>query len=191
MRPENFVKVGCQLDKQILIAIITASITAIVSVTVVVIGKYYDKRREIEQQQRSQKITFYSEFLKSWFSLLDKYTEGVSVDDTSLIKEMKAFTLNASWNLILWAGNDVVQEYLNFRKFICLPKEQLDKIDGSVMLLQFENIIFEIRKELGHRNIGNNKLDQLDFISLYTNDVDISLRPRLDSINKELRKIVS
>mgnify|MGYP001574246139 FL=1 len=129
----------CIMDKQILIATITASITAMISVLAVVIGKYYDKKRELEQQHRTQKIEFYKVFLEKWFDFLDRLsTQSINKE---IGEEGRKFITQISWNLILWAGKDVIQEYNKFRKLMFLPINSDNS--GLLLILQFENVVFK------------------------------------------------
>ena len=165
------------VNNQYAMTLITVSITVIVSVIAVVIGKNTDKKREIQQQQRTQKIEFYQHFLGKWFELLDKFPKEKGIDKKTQ-DELKKFVIESTPKLILLAGKDVIREYIEFRNFSKLPAEQGD----YDLLIQFEYLLFEMRKELGHSNKG---LEQLDLLSLYINDIE-TIRSSLDtSVNKK------
>ena len=170
---------------------VIALVTAVASVVAVLITKYYDKKREIEQQQRVQKIKFYDEFLSEFFGWMNKLSEdNVSRKSNKEVRDFKDFATKIGCNLLLWAGKDVIQEYIKFRKLAFLSDDLFEQFEhGWLSLLQFERIVFEIRKELGHKNKGKNKPKQLDFLCLYINDVDV-LRSKLDSLNEKLEKLV-
>jgi hypothetical protein len=58
------------LDSEVAAAVITASATVVVSVILVVLGRYFEKKRELEAQAREKKIPLYEEFIDFWFRVL-------------------------------------------------------------------------------------------------------------------------
>ena len=77
--------------------------------------------------------------------------------------------------LILWGGRRVIKEYSAFRDLGFRLAGESD----ALLLLSFEKVLFEIRRDLGHSNRG---LRQGDLLSLYIEPQ--SLKSALDSLDK-------
>lgn len=147
-------------------ALITASATSIVAVLTISIGKYLERKKDIENQQRLKKIEMYEIFLQKWLTyLLSSSTE----EKSSLIEstEFKNFLKDFTAKLILWGSDQVVKDYSNFREES--QKSQPQKKYETIY--KFENVLFSIRKDLGH---GNKPLKDGDLLKLFVND----LKPR-------------
>ncbi len=152
-------------DKEVAAAIIVASATILVSVITVVIGKQLEKKREIENQHRIQKIEIYEKFMKKMFEILRLHgsekaipVAGKSQKEDDLIKFFEEF----SRKLILWGSRGVIKQFIEFRKFGMKSGEPDPRI-----LLQFEKVLMQIRKELGHSNRG---LSQYNLLFLFIKD---------------------
>ena len=144
-------------------AIVAASATVIVSVSAIVGGKYFERRQQIEQQQRERKIEIYEEFMEKWFAyileLKKKPTKNFAESD-----EFVQFFSKFTRKLILWGSNGVVKEYSTFRQVSSQPVKE-----GSLeLLIQFEKVLLEMRKDLGHGATTTIKKGEL--LSLFIND---------------------
>lgn len=157
------------LDEQIAVGIIAGSATILVSVITVVIGKQLEKKREIEQQHRIQKIEIYEHFMEEWFKILRtsstrkraKYgSDELPISEENLLKFLEEF----SRKLILWGSRGVIKQYVAFRSF-GIKSGQPD----PQILLHFENVLLAIRKDLGHSNRG---LNQGDLLALFLKDLE-------------------
>lgn len=144
-------------------AIVAASATVIVSVSAIIGGKYFERRQQIEQQQRERKIEIYEEFMEKWFTyileLKKKPTKDFAESD-----EFVQFFSKFTRKLILWGSNGVVKEYAAFRQVSSQPVKE-----GSLeLLIQFEKVLLEMRKDLGHGATTTIKKGEL--LSLFIND---------------------
>lgn len=168
-------KIFAGLDKQVAVAIVAGSATVFVSVITVVIGKSLDKKREIEKRHSRQKREFYEKFLEDFF----QFTRKFSKEEVDLTQDEKfaAFADEASRKLILWSNRSVIKEYCMFRSFGVRASKPGS---GFEILLQFEKMLFEIRKDLGHSNRG---LKQGDLLLTYIEPQ--SLIDALESLRKE------
>jgi TM2 domain-containing membrane protein YozV len=155
-----------QLDKEIAAALLTTSTTIIVAVATVVIGKQLEKKREIEHQHRIQKTEIYEKFMLEWFKILS--AKGNYPQD-KLIRFIEEF----SRKIILWGGRKVINKYSMFRKFGLKTAGKQD----TVILLYFEQVLFEIRKDLGH---SNKNIAKGELISLFISDPQV--------IDKKIKK---
>lgn len=175
-------KIFTGLDKQVAAAIVAGSATVLVSVITVVIGKNLEKKREIVQQHSMQKREFYEKFLEEFFRFTRKHSKeegrltqivGPPIADEKLVE----FFDEASRKLILWANKGVIKENSLFRSFGV--RTSTSGSDPKI-LIQFEKMLFEIRKDLGHSNRG---LKQGDLLSVYIEPQ--SLANTLNSLKKK------
>ncbi len=176
------------LSQQVAATLITASVTALVSVFGIVESKRREQRREIEQEHRMQKVPIYEDFMSFWFRLLlanqlsaaealDKNPQAIKRggrDASAAIgqAEMVSFLVNFTQKIIIWGSDDVVRDYANFRRRVATPDTSVipDDIGSTIQsLLTFEKLLLAIRSDVGHRNKG---LKQGDLLSLFVNDID-------------------
>lgn len=82
-----------------------------------------------------------------------KYTEKEMLDDI----------LSFSKKLTLWGSNKVIKKWLAFRKM-----SQAENKNPTDNLFILEDIIFEIRKDMGQKKSG---LKQGDILAFFVNDI--------------------
>jgi transcription elongation factor Elf1 len=151
------------LDNQLAIAIVTASATALVGTITVIIGKNLETKRVIEQQHRVKKVEIYGYFVDKMFEMIKKSKKKNS--DSNLSQdELGEFSEKFNKDLILWGGRNVIKEYGKFRDLGKKPIE--NKIS---IVFKFEDVLYSIRKDLGHNNIN---LLKGDLLKLFLTDID-------------------
>lgn len=151
------------LDNQIAIAIITASATVFVSVVSIIIGKSFENKRVIEQQNKLKKIDIYGYIVDSFFEFFKK-SKINSLNSETTKEELEKLGVKITKDLVLWGGRNVIKEYVKFREFGKKP----NKNDISINF-QFENFLYALRKDLGNSNIN---LVKGDLLKLYIIDID-------------------
>lgn len=161
------------LEPNLASAIIAASATMIVAVLTVVIAKYYERKQEIENQQREKKIEVYEQFMEKWFDKLlvmsqNKDKSKNVLDDEEFVQFLSEFTRK----LILWGSNSVVKKYSFFRQGSLTPEQNSSPY---AILYNFEQVLFEIRKDIGH---SNQTLKSGDLLTLFINDLQQATKPK-------------
>jgi len=73
----NFVS----LDEDIAIAALTAGTTVIVATLTVTLGRYFERKKDIEAQHRSKKIEIYDEFLLEFFKVMGLGSESAAEEE--------------------------------------------------------------------------------------------------------------
>jgi hypothetical protein len=155
----NFVN----LPKEVASTVVTAGFTAIVGVSTVFIGRYFEKQREIENHLRMEKVKIFQDFLHAWFNqLLKAGNKEISEDKVS--KEFEAFVIKFTPQMILWCSDDFIQAYNDFRKDATQMAE--DPMKG---FLSFERLLIKIRKEVG---IKSKDMKQCTLLRAFINDFD-------------------
>ena len=154
-----------QLKSGVAAAVVTASATVLISVFSLIFSKRWEQRRFIDQANREHKLPVYDEFIRFWFRVT---FSGESAEDGLSDDDFKRFVAEFSQKLALWASDDVLQSYNRFRSIGSTTTSEDTEVDPSV-LFAFEQMLFEIRRDLGHENNG---LGAGDLLRLFINDVD-------------------
>lgn len=154
-------KIFNSLQTEVAAAIVAAMATIIVSVLSVTIGKYYERKRVIENELREKKIPMYEEFIEFYFNLLmSKKINGKEMTQEEMMKFFNRFTQK----LIVWGSDEVVRLWSNYRREYALK-------DGNSMenMFEFEKLLLAIRKDTGHKN---KHIEKADLLGLFVNDIN-------------------
>lgn len=150
-----------KVNTNILVAIIGSTVT----IFGYFISRYLEKKKLIEQQIREQKIPVYDEFIEFLFKILKNDKSNKKLSDKELIDLF--YSLNKK--SILWLSDDSLKAYKEWRiKSINLSQES-SKNAGVEMMALLEKMLFEFRKDIGHKN---KRLKRGDILSLFINDWD-------------------
>jgi hypothetical protein len=148
------------LPKELAVAVVAGSVTILVSVFSLIGSKYFERRREIEQEHRKQKMPIYEEFMTFWLRVLLAGRPGqIPVPQEEVIQFMTTFTQK----MIIWGSDNVVKEHANFRRQVTKNPE-----NAITTLLLFEKLLYAMRADIGHQNKG---LANADLLSLFVNDI--------------------
>ena len=131
------------LDKQLSIGLLPAFTTVFVSTLTVMLGRYFERKREIESHFRASKIQMYDEFLSEFFKLFgdEEYNDG---DLVPFLREWQR-------KMIVWGGAPVMSAYIKWNKN--LKKNEPDA--ASVFLM--DEFFRAMRKDIGLTNSGLEK----------------------------------
>ena len=91
------------LDPKVSVAILTASTTVLVATLTVVLGKYYERKKDIEAHYRQKKTDIYDEFLCEFFKIFHSDEESDEANP-----ELVKFLRDWQRKMILWGGQDVL-----------------------------------------------------------------------------------
>ncbi|MCH7922726.1 MAG: hypothetical protein IH975_06825 [Nitrospinae bacterium] len=153
------------LSKEVATAIIAGSATVLVSVISLILSKHWERRREIEQEHRKQKLPIYEEFMTFWFRVVMSHSPGKKpVSEEEMINFFTSFTQK----LMIWGSDKVLKEYSNFKNLSSSIAEQPSS-EVLLTMLTFEKLLFAIRSDVGHKNKG---LGQGDLLALFITDLD-------------------
>lgn len=100
--------------------------------------------------------------MEFWFKLLfAKETGSIPPTEEEIVKFMSSFTQK----VIVWGPNNVLQAYHSFRQYYINRRQEKPNEEG---LFLFENLMMEMRKDLGHRR---SSLKKGDILGLFLNDI--------------------
>lgn len=157
-------------------SILAASIAAVASVTTFVVGKYIDRRQEIESHFRSEKIKIYDAFINDIFTAINS---SQSLSQKALTETLQAW----HQKLIIWGGPEVVRSCY-------LWMDNLRNNQPTVRSLQLlENFFFALRSDVGQ---SSKNLDSGIIMKLILRQGDlftVSLRKNPNMTLEDLAKL--
>ena len=137
-----------QLKSDPAVAIIAAAATIAVSVISVIVAKRLELRATIRQELRAKKVPIYENIISTLFrlSLAGKFG-GTPMTE----QEIGRFSLLTTEQLTIWGSGSVVRTYRALRGNFNAAS---DPKQGMLLL---EELMFAIRRDLGHCNWGSQK----------------------------------
>ena len=142
----------------------TIQVVGIVSVALLTYfaNKSLERRRAIESSLREEKRKMYDEYIKFYF----KVFSGEKVGDRPSEAEMMKFFVEKNPTIVTYASNSVIKE---------VGKMRLRLTGNPESMFVVENVLIEMRKDLGHSSVG---LEKGDILRLFINDIDNYLGSR-------------
>lgn len=148
------------IDPNIVVALIAATVTLIGYF----ITRYLEKKKLIEQQIREQKLPVYQEFIDFIFEIFQSTKKKKELD----IDKLGEFYWKMNKMSILWLSDRTFKSYSTWKD--CTSKavdKHRTKKENLEILYMLENLLFEIRKDIGHEN---KNLVKGDILKLFIND---------------------
>ncbi|APW61880.1 hypothetical protein [Paludisphaera borealis] len=150
------------LNPNIAAAIVAAFATVTVSVLTVVVGKRLEALTLITKEHRERKIPVYEDFIKFWL----KYLFSGKAGDTPLSdEEVIRFLSEYTQRMMVWGSDEVIAAWVKFR-YSSMNAEQ--QSESSKILVDLEQLILAMRRDLGHKNQG---FKTGDILRMFVNDV--------------------
>lgn len=150
------------------VAVQTAFITALALIIVAGIGylanKTIEQKKSIELSMRPRKLELYEGFVGFFLKVLG----NGKVYPKPSEKEIMKFFADSTPLLISFASNKVIEKWGKLRI-------KMADDDGINNMFQLEELLVEIRKDLGHTRSG---LHQGDILRLVVNDIDNYLKKK-------------
>ena len=159
------------IDEKLAIAMVTAATTIIASTLTVVIGRYYERKKDIEAHFRDKKLEIYDDFLKEFFKIME------CPEDQD---KMVSFLREWQRKMILWGGQEVLKKYVEW-----MDKLKSGEADAQAMWLT-EDFFRAIRKDLGHSSLH---LPKGTFIYLILRDADFFIKMSKENPNITLAEL--
>ncbi len=76
------------------------------------IGRYYERRKELDALYRDKKTEIYDEFLKEFFGLF--FSAGEAKSETTE-KDLVPFLREFTRKLVLWSGPEVIEAFVAWK----------------------------------------------------------------------------
>lgn len=146
------------LNDNLAVGIVTAVTTVLVATLTVLLGRYFERQKDVESHYREKKTAIYDSFLVEYYKLFDD-PKDKSEDLTKFLKEWRR-------QLVLWGGADVLVAFIKW-------KDHLSKGEPDAQSLFLTEELFKaIRRDLGLSNKG---IPKGAFIKLQLRSADLLL----------------
>lgn len=156
---ESFVSRLSNMDAVVIVALITGSVSILGVVISSIVSKIIEYRQNIKRYLYEKKEEPYSEFIEMVYKIQENVKENKEYNDKEILDDIFSF----SKKLTLWGSSKVIRKWLAFRK---ISQEQNGNPTDNLFIL--EEIIFEIRKDMGQKKSG---LKQGDILAFFVNDI--------------------
>jgi len=158
---------------EVIAAIISASALVLVAVIGAALSRYFDRRQQIEQEQRQRKAEVYAKFLEYWFWAMRERSKASEKEKRARQLE---YQREIPQKLAVWGSEAFVKEYGAWF--------HSDRQQGSI--LEFESLIRTIRADLGFKD---KDLVEGDLLKLSNKGVNEYLQQhRTSSVSEAVRK---
>lgn len=134
--------------------ILVALLTGFLSILGIIISKFLEYRQKKQLYLYEKKEKAYASFIKMVYKMQECIKKGEDYSDKDMLEDV----LNFSKELTLWGSNKVIKKWIEFRNTDYSNPENYNNV-----LYNLEDIIIEIRKDMGHKKFGLNKGDILSF----------------------------
>ena len=126
------------LPPELAVGLITAASTVLVATGTVVIGRTYERQREIESHFRARKVEIYDEFLRELFKVF--HSSGSETSDlTTFLREWQR-------KMIVWGGSAVFLRYITWMKHLQSSEPNAESF------FKMGDLFLEMRRDLGLSN---------------------------------------
>jgi hypothetical protein len=163
-------------DSTIGAGIIAAAATIIVSVLSIVLGRIFERSKElelgrwqIEQEIRKENLPRYQKLVDFLFKVLDASRTGTQIPQD----EMNKFFISFTQEILVWGSDRFIKDFSAFRES---GVSQPDPAQGGTaptndptkVTLALEKLLYSIRSDCGHKNKG---LGVGDLLTLFIIDI--------------------
>ena len=143
-------KTFMSLDQKLIAAILVPSGALMAAIITATLTHHFTRKREVEENHRIRKSEIYIDFVQK--VLAQSLQIGKQKQSQQEITEhLEDFIFNFVGALIVWGSPSVIHAYRQFQKSAGDNPEKL--------LSSMDNLLQEIRKDLGHSNKGIKKYD--------------------------------
>lgn len=140
------------VSKEIGVALIAGFVTVFVATLTHALGRYFERKKELDALYRDKKTEIYDEFLNRFFRLFWSASEsGQRKPPESEDRDLADFLREFTRKLLLWSGPEVIAAFMAWKDHLSLGRPDAQ----SVFLT--EDFLAAIRKDLRHSNSGLQK----------------------------------
>ncbi|HXU27951.1 MAG TPA: hypothetical protein VN698_12040 [Bacteroidia bacterium] len=135
------------------------TIPLVSTIVALFIGRHFENRKGQQEKIREHKIPVYNDLIETTLNYLsDKETKKEIKD-----KQLEDFFRRVTPKMVIWADDTVIKQWADFRM------DAIKGADGRVLLRKLEDVMFIIRRDLGHEN---KNLNNHELLKCFLNDVD-------------------
>ena len=150
------------MDAVVTVALITGSLSFLSVFISSIVSKILEYKQNTKRYLYEKKEAPYSEFIDMVYRI-QANIDNEEYNNKGLVDDVYSF----SKKLTLWGSNGVIKKWLEFRELSLNQEDDSDNENNN--LIKLEEIIFEIRKDMGQKKRG---LKQGDILKFFITDVD-------------------
>lgn len=147
------------LDSEIAKVVAAGSLTVLVSVGTLVLGKILEARAAVRQDLRDKKTGVYEKTIHEVYSIL--FSEMLGKEKLTE-DQAKAVVAELAEILTIWGSDRVLKSFGDFKV------KTMESPEAINSLFYIEDLWYAIRKDLGHKNKG---LGRGDILRVFVNDI--------------------
>jgi hypothetical protein len=141
-----------------------------------VLQKIYERTRELERQLRDRKVPVYEKLVRTY---VDFILQRAEQNQSFSLRDINEFTREISPDFINWGSDEFIRTFAAFRR-------KYGKPDGgnptpADIIVDFEQLMLAIRRDLGHTN---RDLKALDLTCMLFSNVHI-LEPLIEKRRRQ------
>lgn len=133
-----------KMEVVVIVALITGSVSILGVVISSIVSKIIEYRQNTKRYLYSKKEEPYSEFIEMVYKIQENVNKNKEYTEQEMLDDVFSFPKK----LTLWGSNRVIRKWLDFRK-----KSQEENGNPTDNLFILEDIIFEIRKDMGQKRL--------------------------------------
>jgi hypothetical protein len=104
------------VPKELGAALVAAAATVLVATITIMVGRYYERRKELDALYRDKKTEIYDEFLKEFFS---RFWDTGETGTQGTMKDLVPFLREFTRKLVLWSGPEVIEAFVAWERSSC------------------------------------------------------------------------
>jgi hypothetical protein len=145
------IELVASFESEFAAALVATSGTILIGLVTLAFTNRYDKQKEIREAHRPQKVDIYKRFMETMVvDTLRRVKDKQDFSDKELVDKYQDFFLQFTADLIVWGSPGVIQAFRRFRS--ASTANQNGTVDQKETLLVLDDILREIRKDLGNSN---------------------------------------
>lgn len=133
------------IPKELGAPLVAAVATIIAATATVMIGRYFERKRELDALYREKKMEVYDEFLKIFFN---QFFSNSDHSPTQAPEDLVTFLREFMRKLILWSGPEPIVAFLEWKEHLAKGNP-----DAQSIFLT-EKFLLALRADLRHSNKG-------------------------------------
>lgn len=170
---EKIGSITSNMDSVVIVAIITGGISIVTVVISSIVSKFIEYAQMTKRYLYEKRENSYKAFIEMVYKLQKSTKKGQEeYTQEQMVKDLSKF----SEELTLWGSSRVIKKWIKFREF------SQDKEKAIENLFLLEEIVFEIRKDMGQ---GRKGLKKGDLLSFFINDIKKYIPNKNGEINYE------
>ncbi|MGH6974319.1 MAG: hypothetical protein ACRED6_06800 [Stellaceae bacterium] len=130
-----------QVNPNLGVALVAAAATLLAATITVMLGRYYERKRDIEAHFRSEKIKIYDDFLREFFKVLT----GEDVANPKLVDFLREWQRR----LVIWGGPEVLKAY-----YVWFGRMKLGGQPDVQSLMEMDKFFRALRSDIGQSSWG-------------------------------------